>query len=197
MELPACAENTISRSGFPPGSRNYLRVRGEYIFRPCLMHSFWELPPCMRKIPLNNEDCYAIAGTTSACAENTRSRHPGHHPSRNYLRVRGEYAKGGGGVAIVELPPRAWRIPPPATLDQGVTGTTSACAENTACLGGGMHPARNYLRVRGEYLLGKCYPKIRSELPPRARRIPSTAASRRGIVGTTSACAENTQPAPA
>ena len=71
-------------------------------------------------------------GTTSACAENTfymlhRSDYYG-----NYLRVRGEYyMKSKFGVDLVELPPRARRIPMDRAKRPVNSGTTSACAENT------------------------------------------------------------------
>ena len=51
---------------------------------------------------------------------------------------------------------------------------------------------RNYLRVRGEYRSFSSYRLMLTELPPRARRIPSTQVEAGPIVGTTSACAENT-----
>ena len=55
---------------------------------------------------------------------------------------------------------------------QAHDGTTSACAENTPRVGGGVPPYRNYLRVRGEYEW--CgHPCV-------------------SPYGTTSACAENT-----
>ena len=69
---------------------------------------------------------------------------------RNYLRVRGEYP---GAFRQPrhqrELPPRARRIL--IACLQG--GTTSACAENTLGLELGDFFIRNYLRVRGEYVL--------------------------------------------
>ena len=71
-------------------------------------------------------------------------------------------------------------------------GTTSACAENT--IGERLRPPaqRNYLRVRGEYFFRtRRSPKFK-ELPPRARRIPTTSKGVGQIRGTTSACAENT-----
>ena len=108
--------------------------------------------------------------------------------------MRGEYGSvtyDCGGT--VELPPRARRI----LFGQGNgdlgRGTTSACAENT-------FPSRkkgaenvNYLRVRGEYVLGVDEPQGGEELPPRARRIQIIKSNIRGVGGTTSACAENTQ----
>ena len=52
---------------------------------------------------------------------------------------------------------------------------------------------RNYLRVRGEYrLMPDGFSKV-EELPPRARRIQLVPVPQRSRVGTTSACAENTQ----
>ena len=55
--------------------------------------------------------------------------------------------------------------------DWHVTGTTSACAENTTALSEGEHRIGNYLRVRGEYTYtGNIYGG-QKELPPRARRI--------------------------
>ena len=71
-------------------------------------------------------------------------------------------------------------------------GTTSACAENT-CQGG--YEAgwfRNYLRVRGEYPHSSQPSSSRTELPPRARRIPGATSGHPLTSGTTSACAENT-----
>ena len=71
-------------------------------------------------------------------------------------------------------------------------GTTSACAENTdlvAIVGGAV---RNYLRVRGEYEASTAFGREAVELPPRARRIRVAIAVAVVIIGTTSACAENT-----
>ena len=71
-------------------------------------------------------------------------------------------------------------------------GTTSACAENTLSAGVAMKIFWNYLRVRGEYCLKQLKHDLRTELPPRARRIHFC--DRFCIIspGTTSACAENT-----
>ena len=111
-------------------------------------------------------------GTTSACAENTASRIPKYHMTWNYLRVRGEYCLAHCSMSFpMELPPRARRILQGFLTALKLQGTTSACAENT-------HPAthnnalsRNYLRVRGEYALDYLHGLLRTELPPRARRI--------------------------
>ena len=93
-----------------------------------------------------------------------------------------------------------------------VTGTTSACAENTWCRCWCERLWWNYLRVRGEYILLNCGKLNQQELPPRARRIqnvhrrtsqtnelPPRARRIRTFHrfylhkhGTTSACAENT-----
>ena len=96
------------------------------------------------------------------------------------------------GWAPRELPPRARRIHTPSCLGGGTCGTTSACAENT--IAGRNRPRRrgNYLRVRGEYSSSPITPVTRSELPPRARRIPNGALCTLKMKGTTSACAENT-----
>ena len=51
---------------------------------------------------------------------------------------------------------------------------------------------RNYLRVRGEYNECACNAVSVVELPPRARRILLDSGNDHDIVGTTSACAENT-----
>ena len=50
-----------------------------------------------------------------------------------------------------ELPPRTRRILSAVHGDSEISGTTSACAENT--FGGDLGQAHqgNYLRVRGEY----------------------------------------------
>ena len=97
-----------------------------------MVFSNMELPPRARRIPSPYFLQYFSTGTTSACAENTGGNQHFCVFSRNYLRVRGEYT----GSEIQhkdygELPPRARRILD-GILNQGiVTGTTSACAENT------------------------------------------------------------------
>ena len=92
----------------------------------------------------------------------------------------------------VELPPRARRIPKDEFAGPDGRGTTSACAENTTTRPHGLSPWWNYLRVRGEYFAGVSIPPGASELPPRARRIRVGILPVRLIMGTTSACAENT-----
>ena len=112
---------------------------------------------------------------------------------RNYLRVRGEYPLNGVCPGRCwELPPRARRIHPQDFDHDNVKGTTSACAENTPALSEGEHRIRNYLRVRGEYVLVARSSSRLRELPPRARRIPLSKPLARFTPGTTSACAENT-----
>ena len=108
--------------------------------------------------------------------------------------MRGEYS-----VADVrflkasELPPRARRILASASTFLLEIGTTSACAENTQCPKHQCLSQWNYLRVRGEYYQQTFPIDPSTELPPRARRILFSAASSRFVLGTTSACAENTQ----
>ena len=73
-----------------------------------------------------------------------------------------------------------------------ISGTTSACAENTPRRVTTRYQHLNYLRVRGEYP-SACHYKIPApELPPRARRIQSDPQIEEAPAGTTSACAENT-----
>ena len=91
-------------------------------------------------------------GTTSACAENTQCIFALSMQPRNYLRVRGEYAfQTILTIRVQELPPRARRIRVIIQLDHGLSGTTSACAENTYEGPSVLYSLRNYLRVRGEY----------------------------------------------
>ena len=92
----------------------------------------------------------------------------------------------------MELPPRARRIPQAQTTNLLLEGTTSACAENTFPSTIEFSVNRNYLRVRGEYRTAWGGAVRYSELPPRARRIPADEILQAPIVGTTSACAENT-----
>ena len=51
---------------------------------------------------------------------------------------------------------------------------------------------RNYLRVRGEYVVSSVCAAVIRELPPRARRIHKESGKNFFHRGTTSACAENT-----
>ena len=189
----ACAENTFS----PPSSGidcgNYLRVRGEYGQPPTIRLTFMELPPRARRILHSANYTEVLGGTTSACAENTAISIRISLNQWNYLRVRGEYIKEQERfVIVVELPPRARRIRITKSRTPAITGTTSACAENTVPCGGCHGCGWNYLRVRGEYTRGIVQRATQSELPPRARRILSDSSDQPRGLGTTSACAENT-----
>ena len=73
-------------------------------------------------------------------------------------------------------------------------GTTSACAENTVFPSVRPPAKGNYLRVRGEYQQSQKLLRVNKELPPRARRIQHPGLATWANVGTTSACAENTEP---
>ena len=109
----ACAENTLLR----------------WLIPYCVV----ELPPRARRIRRTSLLGVASVGTTSACAENTSRLSVLSSFSRNYLRVRGEYDSSLDIFAFpLELPPRARRIPATTGPGVGHTGTTSACAENTA-----------------------------------------------------------------
>ena len=127
-----CAENTICDLGGLGFFRNYLRVRGEYPGPTSNASPMRELPPRARRIPMIYCLCKSEVGTTSACAENTDDHASEACHTRNYLRVRGEYA---AGLLIrfgcKELPPRARRIHVPINSETELIGTTSACAENT------------------------------------------------------------------
>ena len=128
----ACAENTRVAVRTNAIYRNYLRVRGEYLRRTF-------------------SDNYT-RGTTSACAENTTPSTPPGTVTGNYLRVRGEYFfRTHRREKNAELPPRARRIPFRWAPCSASLGTTSACAENTACRLSILNSPWNYLRVRGEY----------------------------------------------
>ena len=134
----ACAENTPPTRGGCVHHGNYLRVRGEYLLRFIASATSAELPPRARRIPGRRLGSNRVKGTTSACAENTRSVMLSCWNSWNYLRVRGEYC---GSIPIIygfaELPPRARRILGLNALMGMCIGTTSACAENTT-----HHPRR-------------------------------------------------------
>ena len=91
-----------------------------------------------------------------------------------------------------ELPPRARRIHQISLRAIMVIGTTSACAENTVPQKCNLWGPRNYLRVRGEYNGAMERWDNALELPPRARRIQIRTISASQMIGTTSACAENT-----
>ena len=168
-------------------------MRGEYFLCGCGGYCCWELPPRARRIRRGHSVLYSSLGTTSACAENTHTHHQKPPTRGNYLRVRGEYPiVGNRKKFIVELPPRARRIPGAVDAGAAERGTTSACAENTHSSDGVFAGAWNYLRVRGEYQHAKDLGNDESELPPRARRILRFPTTWCRDYGTTSACAENT-----
>ena len=128
----ACAENTTGSTSINTFGGNYLRVRGEYKKPSTTWIPPWELPPRARRIqPENNAEINDL-GTTSACAENTRTEKMCVWVDRNYLRVRGEYVTTlEERLDRMELPPRARRIQPSSRGIIINIGTTSACAENT------------------------------------------------------------------
>ena len=132
-----------------------------------------ELPPRARRIQGFLFTIDVVAGTTSACAENTEYL-PNCEPfAWNYLRVRGEYDQQGlVHRGVMELPPRARRIPFSKRL--------------------WTPRVWNYLRVRGEYIYLNLLGVVKAELPPRARRILPPPSVGVFTFGTTSACAENT-----
>ena len=128
----ACAENTPATGGSCTQNWNYLRVRGEYIAPWRHRAMAVELPPRARRIRDRTVLVDVAHGTTSACAENTDFLDSAGDVGGNYLRVRGEYTMYFCAVnATQELPPRARRIRVIIQLDHGLSGTTSACAENT------------------------------------------------------------------
>ena len=67
----ACAENTPPPNQHCCATRNYLRVRGEYIKNAPNTTVTWELPPRARRILGIYSTWRTLQGTTSACAENT------------------------------------------------------------------------------------------------------------------------------
>ena len=169
----ACAENTAQGPADPQPYRNYLRVRGEYLTDAFPFDASLELPPRARRILFPGRPSKRSKGTTSACAENTITYRYTSVTPWNYLRVRGEYNSN-------------W------VYRDYTLGTTSACAENTPRSIVRYQCQRNYLRVRGEYTVGETYESFVTELPPRARRIRALGNHFKRILGTTSACAENT-----
>ena len=69
----ACAENTPLDNQPTNMLGNYLRVRGEYHSQVVTASVPWELPPRARRIlPIDGLQ-NTFYGTTSACAENTRT----------------------------------------------------------------------------------------------------------------------------
>ena len=68
----ACAENTGIVGPVNDRPRNYLRVRGEYDWDVDLAGFREELPPRARRIRYHSHCGAHHAGTTSACAENTK-----------------------------------------------------------------------------------------------------------------------------
>ena len=170
-------------------------MRGEYRSQREVPRATWELPPRARRIHTAAVGVATLGGTTSACAENTFDGECEGGFDGNYLRVRGEYLRlRVADPHSVELPPRARRILCLAVWCRRALGTTSACAENTRFYAARTGCIRNYLRVRGEYKALIAPEQSPQELPPRARRIPTSPDGFHGLVGTTSACAENTWP---
>ena len=168
-------------------------MRGEYAGAMAQKRIDWELPPRARRILIEVVPSRLDRGTTSACAENTDEKIAQKILDENYLRVRGEYKPLiTSRSSWLELPPRARRIHVQKRSNFLIGGTTSACAENTLVLLLPKWICGNYLRVRGEYRVTLDSISDAEELPPRARRIHGLDLDPGVILGTTSACAENT-----
>ena len=168
-------------------------MRGEYSWGSAGVITKAELPPRARRIPQLIGRWRGGKGTTSACAGNTCTGSGRSCTPQNYLRVRGEYITGQSRlVNYSELPPRARRIRPRSGKLIVTIGTTSACAENTFFTQTETGKRLNYLRVRGEYAPRTPIGVFLAELPPRARRIRRPPVRSWPLLGTTSACAENT-----
>ena len=168
-------------------------MRGEYQPRAITGWDLWELPPRARRIHRHPNPVHPRFGTTSACAENTCFPQRTDTLHRNYLRVRGEYLQERmEDATMLELPPRARRIQTLSYRTARTLRTTSACAENTPIAFQIKPRLWNYLRVRGEYAGPALIAHAQGELPPRARRIRPLIGRNRCGLGTTSACAENT-----
>ena len=169
----AHAENTLFVPDTLSSFRNYLRARGEYQQARKYSTATSELPPRTRRIPRLGLLTCVNRGTTSAHAENAGGETTRPSGVWNYLRARGEYARGQPHAgARRELPPRTRRIRRDHARLPREQGTTSAHAENTPTLTCPARWKRNYLRARGEYSTAKAGKGLLQELPPRARRIP-------------------------
>ena len=189
----AHAENTGGETTRPSGVWNYLRARGEYRGPKEYRPHHQELPPRTRRIPRLGLLTCVNRGTTSAHAENTGGETTRPSGVWNYLRARGEYARGQPHAgARTELPPRTRRIRRDHARLPREQGTTSAHAENTPTLTCPARWKRNYLRARGEYWIAINGSISIAELPPRTRRIQNGISSTNRASGTTSAHAENT-----
>ena len=168
-------------------------MRGEYELPGLFSITIPELPPHARRIRRVASVPGGVPGTTSACAENTPKPFGISTLTRNYLRMRGEYAARSFITnSTSELPPHARRIQSYDDFIRHLEGTTSACAENTSMMVSCTRLIRNYLRMRGEYPPYDKQNTVFLELPPHARRILYTPQTPRLGNGTTSACAENT-----
>ena len=189
----AHAENTFAAKLLNAQKWNYLRARGEYIILKRIHIDRAELPPRTRRILDKLLAAPPKGGTTSAHAENTWGEVGCQPLIGNYLRARGEYVSSRSLILFSrELPPRTRRILAARPVCAVNHRTTSAHAENTRGRAWGPRYPRNYLRARGEYINNSPPNRIRSELPPRTRRIHQPYAGEFDSLGTTSAHAENT-----
>ena len=148
----AYAENTKSLQDSTRCTWNYLRVRGEYLAAYLANDALGELTPRTRRILLRQIFRLIRFGTTSAYAENTVVTMALIYVAGNYLRVRGEYTRPlGEHLESLELPPRTRRIRYTAHEAIGISGTTSAYAENTGGLLTLCPAPRKYSPVPAEY----------------------------------------------
>ena len=67
----ACAENTTAIFDGGSVTRNYLRVRREYLGNLKTTYNTWELPPRARRILDASPMTASCDATNNACAENT------------------------------------------------------------------------------------------------------------------------------
>ena len=152
------------------------------------------LPPRVRSRPDPTTGLPYRGRITSACAEQTGSRHLNDDGHRDYLRVCGADAHSRGLSRMNSgLPPRV-RSRLALIFPCGkVNGITSACAEQTPFLLLSTRRLKDYLRVCGadRFRLPELYPVM--GLPPRVRSRPVCWLRSWLPFGITFACAEQTR----
>ena len=189
----ACAEQTRPGCRCPSPPWDHLRVCGadnlvadnvdSLVGSPPRVRSRHRLPTWSRPFP----------GITSACAEQTRLLCSRQASDRDHLRVCGaDSSLDSTSTSSHGSPPRVRSRLGGPVADERHGRITSACAEQTPACRRSTCRAWDHLRVCGADFLGQVGDKIQQGSPPRVRSRRTELADQVGVLGITSACAEQT-----
>ena len=157
------------------------------------MSQYWGSPPRVRSRLVGVIITSAIGRITSACAEQTPAVRRSTRIAWDHLRVCGaDYCENRMACCRQGSPPRVRSRLVKITRHQNRVRITSACAEQTAVMGGACALVGDHLRVCGADMDLGDGERVYEGSPPRVRSRPVVIHHQYRSFGITSACAEQT-----